>query len=91
MNSPTPQGLNSQQREAVQYNDGPALVLAGAGSGKTMVITRKIAWMLEKLEYSPRQITAVTFTNKAAREMDARVRKLIGKKKQPWVAHMYFS
>ena len=75
-----PDGLNSQQREAVQYHDGPSLVLAGAGSGKTMVITKKIAWMLEKLEYSPRSITAVTFTNKAAREMDSRVRKLIGKK-----------
>jgi|TARA_B110000483_G_scaffold88856_1_gene109659 ATP-dependent DNA helicase Rep len=72
--------LNSQQSEAVKYNDGPTLVLAGAGSGKTMVITQKIAWMLEKLEYSPRQITAVTFTNKAAREMDSRVRNLIGKK-----------
>ncbi len=80
MNNPTSQGLNSQQIEAVQYNDGPTLVLAGAGSGKTMVITKKIAWMLEKLQYSPRQITAVTFTNKAAREMDSRVRKLIGKK-----------
>ena len=72
--------LNPQQREAVQYQDGPSLILAGAGSGKTMVITKKIAWMLEKLEYSPRSITAVTFTNKAAREMDSRVRKLLGKK-----------
>jgi len=74
----SPQSLNKQQREAVQYNDGPALVLAGAGSGKTMVITQKIAWLLKNKNYSPRQITAVTFTNKAAREMDARIRKLIG-------------
>lgn len=74
----TTQGLNQQQSEAVQYTDGPSLVLAGAGSGKTMVITKKIAWLLKNLDYSPRQITAVTFTNKAAREMDSRVRKLIG-------------
>lgn len=70
--------LNPQQQQAVNYCDGPCLVLAGAGSGKTLVITRKIAHLMSNLDYRPRQITAVTFTNKAAREMDSRVRKLLG-------------
>ena len=69
--------LNSRQSEAVRYIDGPCLVLAGAGSGKTSVITRKIAYLVEECGYSARHIAAVTFTNKAAREMKARVGKLI--------------
>jgi ATP-dependent DNA helicase Rep len=69
--------LNQPQRDAVRYADRPLLVLAGAGSGKTRVITRKIAWLIEQAGMSPRHITAVTFTNKAAREMKSRVGTLL--------------
>jgi len=71
------QDLNPKQREAVRYLDGPSLVLAGAGSGKTRVITAKIAHLIEHAQMSPRHIYAVTFTNKAAREMKARVARLL--------------
>ena len=73
--------LNSQQRAAIRYTDGPLLVLAGAGSGKTLVITRKIAWLIEHCGLSPKHIYAVTFTNKAAREMKTRVTKLLNRKR----------
>ncbi|MHB1141055.1 MAG: UvrD-helicase domain-containing protein [Sulfuricaulis sp.] len=69
--------LNPQQKAAVQYVNGPLLVLAGAGSGKTSVITRKISWLIRDYGIPPRNIVAVTFTNKAAREMKTRVADLM--------------
>jgi len=69
--------LNPRQLAAVRYIGGPLLVLAGAGSGKTSVITQKIAWLIKDCEYKPQHIAAVTFTNKAAREMRERVNQLL--------------
>jgi DNA helicase-2/ATP-dependent DNA helicase PcrA len=79
------QTLNENQLKAVSAATGSTLVVAGAGTGKTRVLTMRMAYLIEKLEFNSKRILAITFTNRAANEMRERVNKLLGAMPTPWI------
>ena len=84
--------LNPAQREAVAAPAGPVLVVAGAGTGKTRVLTTRIAWLLQECDLHPAELVAFTFTNRAARQMRERVDRLVGEGRAPfWIAASEFA
>ena len=83
--------LNIAQKNAVEYLDGPLLIVAGAGSGKTRVLISRIAHIIEQKKAYPNQILAVTFTNKASKEMQNRINKILKKKSSGTSLAWYFS
>src|SRR4051812_10030582 len=78
--------LNPEQRKAVVTTDGPMIILAGAGSGKTRVLTYKVMYLMQERKIAPEEILMITFTNKAAKEMKERMQQFLSASSLPWIA-----